>query len=62
MKKVKIFFGNASAEGVKYLEEHVSEWVEENQIEIKQISMVFAPSQETTTLGAAAKLYIILGY
>jgi len=41
MKKVRFFHGKVSRQGLEYLGNHISEWAEENNIEIKQVSQAF---------------------
>jgi len=59
VKKVRFFHGKVSRQGLEYLGQYISEWAEENNIEMKAVSQTFG--QAPTGLSGSLEDVLFVG-
>lgn len=59
MKKVRFFHGKVSRQGLEYLGTYITDWAEENKIDIKQVSQTFG--RAPTGLSGAVEDVLFVG-
>lgn len=43
--KVRTFYGGATREGIKYFDEHINEWIEQNNVKVLRTNVTFGDAK-----------------
>ena len=63
MNRVKMFMGAANPEGLKFLENKINEWIENEKVKILNVSTSYGTRKgEGLSMEATEELFVIVAY